>query len=138
MSEAFLILIACQLIGEAVRVGLSLPIPGPVVGMFLLAAALALFDHHRPGVPDAAKADRSLQRMAEMFISNMGLLFVPAGVGIISQISVLQKEWLPIIAALIGSTILSTVVTGLVMHWLVRHAEHRHLNVEANIPGRPE
>jgi hypothetical protein len=29
----------------------------------------------------------------------------------------LRAEWLPILAGLIGSTVLSLAVTGLVMHW---------------------
>jgi len=50
----------------------------------------------------------------------MGLLFVPAGVGIIATASLLRQEWLPIVAGLIGSTVLSLAVTGLVMHWTSR------------------
>ena len=55
--------------------------------------------------------------MAEGLIANMGLLFVPAGVGIIAEAGVIRKEWLPIIVAVAGSTILSLIVTALVMHW---------------------
>jgi putative effector of murein hydrolase LrgA (UPF0299 family) len=50
----------------------------------------------------------------------MGLLFVPAGVGIIAEAGLLREQWLPIVAGLIGSTILSLAVTGLVMHWTTR------------------
>jgi len=38
MLTAFLYLIGCQLIGELIREMFHLPIPGPVIGMFLLAA----------------------------------------------------------------------------------------------------
>jgi LrgA family len=53
-------------------------------------------------------------------ISHVGLLFVPAGVGVIAEAGLLREEWLPIVAGLIGSTILSLAVTGLVMHWTTR------------------
>ncbi|NEI72437.1 CidA/LrgA family protein [Rhizobium lusitanum] len=129
MPAAFLILIACQLIGEGLRAALSLPIPGPVIGMFLLAAILALTDQKKPHIKDRA-TEQELHRTADGLISHMGLLFVPAGVGIIAEAGLLQQEWLPIIAALIGSTVLSIAVTGLVMHWLVRHSERRHAAVE--------
>jgi holin-like protein len=41
---------------------------------------------------------------------------VPAGVGIIAELGVLRREWLPILAGLVVSTVLGLIVTGLVMH----------------------
>jgi holin-like protein len=113
MTAAILLLIACELVGEIAREALTLPIPGPVIGMFLLAAVLSVRKDRpeRPAIPAA------LGTTAETLISHMGLLFVPAGVGIITEVGVLRAEWLPIVAGLIGSTVLSLVVTGLVMHW---------------------
>lgn len=113
MIPAILLLISCELVGEVVRAALTLPIPGPVIGMFLLAAVLGVRKDRseRPAIPPA------LGTTSETLIGHMGLLFVPAGVGIITEIGVLRSEWLPIVAALIGSTVLSLIVTGLVMHW---------------------
>jgi len=116
MIVAFLLLIACELIGELVREAFNLPVPGPVIGMFFLAAVLA-FRKDRLGVPAVPNA---LGTTAETLISHMGLLFVPAGVGIITEAGLLRQEWLPIAAGLIGSTVLSLAVTGLVMHWTSR------------------
>jgi holin-like protein len=113
MIPAMLLLIACELVGEIAREALNLPIPGPVIGMFLLASMLS-FRKDRPGRPAIPVA---LGSTAETLISHMGLLFVPAGVGIITEVGVLRAEWLPILAGLIGSTVLSLAVTGLVMHW---------------------
>jgi holin-like protein len=118
MISAFLVLIACELLGEIVRRALGFPAPGPVVGMFILAGILALrrdnFD--APAIPEA------LRQTSESLISNMGLLFVPAGVGIVAEAGLLRKEWLPLTAGLIGSTIASLAVTALVMHWTTRPA----------------
>jgi len=113
MITAILLLIGCELAGEIARDALNLPIPGPVIGMFLLAAVLS-FRKDRPERPAIAAP---LGNTAETLISHMGLLFVPAGVGIIAEVGVLRAEWLPIVAGLIGSTVLSLVVTGLAMHW---------------------
>jgi holin-like protein len=62
----------------------------------------------------------ALDRAATALISNMGLLFVPAGVGIIAELSILQREWLPIVTGLLVSTVLGLVVTGVVMHRITR------------------
>ena len=118
MLTAILCLIGCQLIGETIREVFHLPIPGPVIGMFLLAALLSL----RGGKADGA-IPASLDRAADALISHMGLLFVPAGVGIIAEAGLLRQQWLSIVAALLGSTVLSIAVTGLVMYWVTRWSE---------------
>jgi holin-like protein len=121
MPVAILILIGCQLLGELVREAFTLPIPGPVIGMLLLAAGLGV----RAKVADGSVAPMPLRSAAETLIANMGLLFVPAGVGIVAEFGLLRKEWLPIVAAVIGSTILSIAVTGLLMHWMMRATQQR-------------
>jgi len=115
MLIAFLYLIGCQFIGELVREMTDLPIPGPVIGMFLLATLLVV-----GGGKDSDPVPCDLERTAGTLIHLMGLLFVPAGVGIIAEAPLLREEWLPILAALLGSTVLSIAVTGAVMHWTMR------------------
>lgn len=115
MPTVFLILIGCQFIGEVVRRALHLPLPGPVIGMFLLALALAADGARAGGVADEAS---SLNRTANALIANMGLLFVPAGVGLITEAGVLRHYWLPLSAGLLVSTVLGLIATGLVMHRL--------------------
>lgn len=120
MIPAFLVLLACELAGDLLRQILALPVPGPVIGMSILAAVLVF---RRKG-PRSAITD-GLEHTAETLIRHMGLLFVPAGVGLIAEIGVLRSEWLPIAAGLIGSTLLSLAVTGLVMHWSIRRRAAR-------------
>jgi putative effector of murein hydrolase LrgA (UPF0299 family) len=115
MPAALLILVGCQLLGELIRNAFKLPVPGPVIGMFLLAAALGL----RAKATNDIVTPAPLRPAAETLIANMGLLFVPAGVGIIAEFGLVREQWLPIAAALIGSTILSIAVTGLVMQWIM-------------------
>lgn len=121
MPVALLILAGCELLGELIRAACHLPAPGPVIGMFLLAAALGV----RTKLTRNEKTPAPLKPAAETLIGNMGLLFVPAGVGIIAQFGLIRKEWLPISVALVGSTILSLIVTGLVMHRLMRSSQRR-------------
>ena len=120
MIPAFLVLLLCELAGDLLRQLLALPVPGPVIGMSILAAVLV---SRREG-PKSAITD-GLEHTAETLIRHMGLLFVPAGVGLVAEISVLRSQWFPIAAGLIGSTLLSLAVTGLVMHWSIRRRAAR-------------
>ena len=127
MLTAIFCLVGCQLAGELIREVTRLPVPGPVIGMFLLAATLAVRSRRSDGTVPTA-----LDRTAETLIGVMGLLFVPAGVGVIAEADLLRQEWLPILAAVLGSTVLSVAVTGAVMHWTARAAEA----TRAGFPGR--
>ncbi|HUN97565.1 MAG TPA: CidA/LrgA family protein [Bradyrhizobium sp.] len=133
MMIALLTLIGCQLAGELVRSAIGLPVPGPVIGMFLLAAVLAFRSRYsKLGESDFGS---SLERTADTLIGSMGLLFVPAGAGIVSELGLLQHEWLPIVVALFGSTVLGLLATGLVMHWTSRPREVRTSAVFPVIPS---
>jgi holin-like protein len=124
MIPALFILLMCELTGDVLHRMLALRVPGPVIGMSIVAAALAFGKEgpiDRPAIADG------LERTAETLIRHMGLLFVPAGVGLIAEIGVLRSQWLPIAAGLVGSTLLSLAVTGLVMHWSIRRRTARRL-----------
>jgi holin-like protein len=125
MPIALLLLTGCELLGEFIRAACHLPVPGPVIGMFLLAGALGV----RIKLTGASRTPIPLKTAAETLIANMGLLFVPAGVGIIAESDLIRKEWIPISIALVGSTMLSLVVTGLVMHHLMRFSSRRRVTV---------
>lgn len=108
MLKAFLILVAAQLAGTGLHLTFHLPLPGPVIGLFLLALLLAV----RP-----AGQSRSMDQVAGGLLRHMGLLFVPAGVGLIDHLDLLRAETLPLLAGLVGSTLLSLAGTALVMEW---------------------
>jgi holin-like protein len=106
MSLAFLTLIlALQLVGEVLHMALSLPVPGPVIGMGLLFAGLLV----------RRRTPAGLEKTAFALHDHFGLLFVPAGVGVMTYLPLLASEWRPILSALIGSTVAAIAVTGWVM-----------------------
>ncbi|MCH4090362.1 CidA/LrgA family protein [Acetobacter sp.] len=117
MPEAFLILILFQLLGSALQITLRLPVPGPVIGMFLLAAAL-LWKRSRTRADTRVSSfdTPALSSLSRSLIACLGLLFVPAGVGLVTQMPVLLANGLPIAVALFGSTLLGLMVTAFVMH----------------------
>lgn len=110
MIRALFGLMALQLAGEAVSAWLALPVPGPVLGMAMLFVIL----HLRRGVP----AD--LEATARGFLDNLGLLFVPAGVGVTLHLSQAAAEWPAILAAVVGGTLVAMGATALVFAWLAK------------------
>ncbi len=118
MLQGFFVLLACQLFGEALALGLSLPIPGPVLGIMLLV--LYLFARRRPSGPDAADHESPLGLAADGLLRHLGLLFVPAGVGIVQSFHLVLTYGAAVVVALIGSTLITLVVTVLVFRLVSR------------------
>ncbi len=110
MIEWIAVLTVCQLAGEAAAKALHLPVPGPVLGMAFLFAGLVW----KGRVPEG------LGKVADALLSNLSLLFVPAGVGVMLHFKLLAGEWLPLSAALIVSTLLTIGVTASLMVFLSR------------------
>jgi holin-like protein len=110
MLESFAVLLLCQLVGEVVVTAADLPVPGPVVGMLVLLLGLLL----KGGVPE------QLALTASGLLQHLSLLFVPAGVGVMLHLALLGEQWPAVGLALLGSTVLTLLVTGLVMTWTAR------------------
>lgn len=113
MLQGLTVLLICQFVGEILTRALLLPVPGPVLGMLLLLAGLALRGRQGKAAPGVKQADEGL-------LSHLGLLFVPAGVGVVTELDVLGANWLAVTVALLGSTIAGLLVTGFVMQRLAR------------------
>lgn len=108
MINTFATLLVFQAIGEAIAHGLSLAIPGPVIGMVLLFGYLMI----------KKDAVDKLAPTAQGLLRHLSLLFVPAGVGIMVHGQRIAAEWLPIVVALMVSTVAAILVTALVIRWL--------------------
>jgi holin-like protein len=99
-----------QGLGELVAHFLLPLIPGPVIGLVLLIAFLAL----------RKNVDASLDEVATGFSRHLGLLFVPAAVGVVMFWPHLKTHALAIAAALLVSVVLTIAVAALVLKGLSR------------------
>jgi putative effector of murein hydrolase LrgA (UPF0299 family) len=52
-------------------------------------------------------------------LKHLSLLFVPAGVGIIAAGSAISSNWLALVVAMVGSTLVTLAVTAAVMRALM-------------------
>jgi len=100
-------LLGLQSVGELLARGLSLPFPGPVIGMLLMVIAL----RYAPvRVPVAA--------CASFLLSHLSLLFVPVGVGVMTHLGLLSQFGVRMLVAIVVSTWVGLAVTALVLHRL--------------------
>ena len=110
MLRAFAILLVCQLAGEGITRALVLPLPGPVLGLVILV--VLLFAVERRHLVDSATVDgKSLGKLANGLLAVLGILFVPAGVGVIQNLALLREYGAALAAALVVSTLLTLSVT---------------------------
>lgn len=122
-SIGLLVLIGFTWIGGCVRGRFHLFLPGPVIGLALLAVALVLTEGHF--LTWSLHSARHVEPVARRLLSHMGLLFVPAGAGVITEGHVIGREWLPIAIALIGSTLIGLAATGCVTNCLATERGRR-------------
>lgn len=110
MVQALALLLVFQLIGEVGVQALGLPIPGPLLGMLLLFAALLV----RGGLPD------ELRDAANALLRHLVLLFIPAVTGVMMYADRIAREWLPFFAASIIGAALTIGITALTLRWMIR------------------
>ena len=110
MLEALATLLAFQLLGEAVTHLVGWPVPGPVVGMALLFLAW----------PALSRLQTRLGGVADALLANFGLLFVPAGVGVMLHIGLIALWWAPLLAGIVVSSAVTMVSAAWLFQWLRR------------------
>lgn len=110
MIRALAILLFCQWLGEAIKLALGLPLPGPVLGMLILLAALFVL-----GGPDAELRDTS-----NRLVQYLALLFLPPAVGLFFLGPDFSDQWPAVAGAIILGTALTLVLCGALLRWLTR------------------
>lgn len=115
MMRGFLILLLCQLAGEALAQALHVPVPGGVMGMLILFLALLL----RRGVPE------DLEKTSQLVLKPLSLYFVPASVGIMTMGPLLAQEGLRIGLVMVLSTVIPLLLCA---YGLDRWLAHRGMS----------
>lgn len=115
MIAGLVILLAFQVLGNVAEKLFALPVPGSVLGMFMLFLSLACFD----------KLAAYVRPMALVLISYLAVLFVPAGVGIMLHLERIKNEALPIGLSILLSTVLAIAVTALTIKYSSRWLQKR-------------
>jgi putative effector of murein hydrolase LrgA (UPF0299 family) len=104
------LILLCQLAGEIFVRGLGLLIPGPVIGLVLLFLALIARDH-LPVLARGPLAKDGVEGTAKGMLQHLSLLFVPAGVGVVQQLNLIQQHGIAIFIILALSAFVTLAVT---------------------------
>lgn len=108
--RALLIILGCLAVGEIVVLLLDIKLPGSIIGMGVLFAAL-----------QSGKVKLEwIKPLADALMANLTLFLVPPCVAIISYLDVLAADWFSILAATVLSTVCVLIVTGKVHEWIRR------------------
>ena len=102
-------LLLLQSVGEALARVAHVPLPGPVIGMLILALALNVGFIR---TPVAAAAD--------LLLAHLSLLFVPVGVGVMTHLGLIGTYGLRMLGVIAASTWIGLAVTALVLAPFVR------------------
>lgn len=115
MIRGFILLLACQLLGDLIARALDVPVPGGVIGMLLLFLGLLLYR----GVP------AELEQASQGVLRHLALYFVPASVGIMTMGPLLAQEGVRIGVVMVLSTLIPLVACGYLLdRWLAKQGGH--------------
>ena len=113
MIGQFIVIFGITYLGEILSKYIPLPIPGTVIGMFLLFTALYF---------KVIKVEK-IAEAADVLILNMAIFFIPPGVKLINSLDHLSGSWIKIIILMSLTTIITMAVTGRVVQYLVERKD---------------
>ena len=102
LLRQFLIILAISFVGEALKYLLPLPVPASIYGMVILFVGLLTGLIKLSWVKDAGK----------FLIAVMPVMFIPAGVGLMSSWGVLKPMLVPVLVVTVVAIITVMAVTG--------------------------
>lgn len=105
-----LIILGVWLAGEVISRVLHLPIPGNVIGMFIMLILLGT------GV---VKVEKVIQ-VSNFFLDNIALFFIPSVAAIIIYYEQIKGQVFQVLLSLILSTVIVFLVTGYTVEGLLR------------------
>lgn len=113
--KQFGVILIISFVGELLHALLPFPIPGSIYGMIILLTGLMT-----RWIPLSA-----VHETGKFLIEIMPLMFIPAGVGLMSTWSVLQPVCIPVLVITIISTIVVMATTGRITQLALRHDDRK-------------
>ena len=113
--KQFTIILFVSFLGETLHYLIPLPVPASIYGLLLMLAALCT------GVIKLA----SVREAGKFLIDIMPVMFIPAGVGLMSSFSVLRPVLVPVCVITLVTVVTVMVVTGRCSQWIIRREKRK-------------
>ena len=128
----FMVIIGITFVGELLKYMLPLPIPASIYGMIIMFIGLMTGAIKLDAVKDGGK----------FLIEIMPIMFIPAGVGLMSSWSVLKPLLLPVSIITVVTIVTVMGAAGRSSQWVIRkdrkHAENREKVKAQEMPVEAE
>lgn len=128
----FMVIIGITFVGELLKYMLPLPIPASIYGMIIMFIGL---------MTGAIKLD-AVKNVGKFLIEIMPIMFIPAGVGLMSSWSVLKPLLLPVSIITVVTIVTVMGAAGRSSQWVIRkdrkHAENREKVKAQEMPVEAE
>ena len=111
--KQFLIIMLFSFIGEMLNYFIPLPIPASIYGLIILFICLLT------GVVRI----HQVKETGQFLIDIMPIMFIPAGVGLITSWNILKVQVIPIIIIIVFSTVIVMAVAGKVTEFVIKRGE---------------
>lgn len=108
--KQFLIILAVSLLGEILKATLPLPIPASIYGMVFMFIFL---------LTGIIKLDQ-VREAGKFMIEIMPVMFIPAGVGLMTSWKVLEPVLIPVSVITVITIFTVMAATGLISQWIIR------------------
>lgn len=108
MLKALYYIFLFLILGEFINYFLGIPIAGNILGMILIFIALKLKLIKLENVKPASRK----------LVQYMVLFFVPYGVGLMVYFEVILTYWIPILTAIVVSTLITLYITAIIQQKL--------------------
>ena len=115
LLKQILIILAISFIGELLKYLLPLPVPASIYGMVILFIGLLTGIIPLASVKDAGK----------FLIEIMPVMFIPAGVGLMSSWLNLKPVIIPVCIITVAAIFTVMLVSGHVTQYIVKHSKNK-------------
>lgn len=110
LLREMLLVLAIYFVGDFISTGLHLPLPGNILGMIILLILLCT---------KIVKVEH-VDNISTFLLDHLAFLFIPAGVGVLNAMNVLQGNITKLIIIVVTSTIVIMISTGTIVQTVMK------------------
>lgn len=118
LLREMLLVLAIYFVGEFLSKGLHLPLPGNILGMIILLILLCT---------KIVKVEQ-VDNVSTFLLDHLAFLFIPAGVGVLNAMNVLDGHIIQLLVIVVTSTMVIMAVTGTIVQTVMKIMDKKKNN----------